>query len=299
MIPFLKCAALLLVAAITQPAKNAKPPDPIAAALLAAHNRVREGAEHAPFKLSEKLSEAAAAHAKDMAEHSTLDHTGSDKSTVSDRVKRTAYPYILVGENIAFGQKTVDEVMETWIESPSHRENIIADFTEMGAARAKDDHGVYYWCVTLGKPIPKLDPKEAAAAVLKYLNDDRKTRKKPILKAETRIGKAAMELSAVMAKNDSSKIEGDPFKLIDTEAPSGREFRILLSGNAPTHVEAAKSVLGDEAGALDDYREIGVGYTIAKNGTPYWCTILAKQVRDQPRAVRIRERQNKAKSDER
>jgi hypothetical protein len=153
--------------------------------------------------------------------------------------------------------------------------------------------------VTLGKPIPKLDPKEAAAAVLKYLNDDRKTRKKPLLKAETRIGKAAMELSAVMAKNDSSKIEGDPFKLIDTEAPRGREFRILLSGNAPTHVDAAKSVLGDEVGALDDYREIGVGYTIAKNGTPYWCTILAKQVMEKPRAVRIRERQNKAKSDER
>ena len=195
--------------------------------------------------------------------------------------------------------KTVDEVMETWIESPSHRENIMGDFTEMGAARAKNDQGIYYWCVTLGKPIPKLDPKEAAAAVLKYLNEDRKTRKKPLLKAETRIGKAAMELSAVMAKNDSSKIEGDPFKLIETEAPRGREFRILLSGNAPTHVDAAKSVLGEEVGALDDYREIGVGYAIAKNGTPYWCTILAKQVMEKPRAVRIRERQNKAKSDER
>ena len=53
-----------------------------------------------------------------------------------------------------------------------------------------------------------------------------------------------MEISAVMAKKDTSKLEGDPFKMIETEAPRGREFRILLSGNAPTHVDAAKSLLG-------------------------------------------------------
>jgi uncharacterized protein YkwD len=283
----------------TKVTKDAKPPDPIVVGLLDGHNRERAKESKAPLVLSEKLSEAAAIHAKDMAERHKLDHTGSDKSTVSERVKRTGYPYILVGENIADGQKTVDEVMEGWIESPSHRENIMGDFTEMGAARAKDDKGVFYWCVNLGTPIPQLKPKEAAADVVKYLNDDRKKRKKPLLKAEPRIGKVAMEISALMAKNDSSRIEGDPFKLIETEAPRGREFRILLSGNAPTHVEAAKSVLGDEVGALDDYREIGVGYANAKNGTPYWCTILAKQVIEQPRAVRIRERQNKAKTDER
>ena len=72
-----------------------------------------------------------------------------------------------------------------------------------------------------------------------------------------------------------------------------------MSGNAPTHVQAAKSVLGDEVGALDDFREVGVGYATAKNGTPYWCTILARQIMEKPRAVRIRERQNKEKSDER
>jgi uncharacterized protein YkwD len=279
-------------------AKDEKPVDPIAAALLAAHNRVREAEGKAPLALSEKLCQAAAVHAKDMADHRTPDHVGSDKSTVADRVKRTGYAYIVVGENIADGQKAVEQVMTGWLESPSHRENILADFTEMGGARAKDDQGINYWCVALGTPIKQLKPKEAAAAVVKYLNEDRKKRKKPVLKAETRIGKMAMELSAVMAKNDTSELKGDPFKLIETEAPRGREFRIMASGNAPTHVEAAKSVLGEDASALDDYREVGVGYAIARNGTPYWCTILAKQVIEKPRAVRIRERQNKAKSDE-
>ncbi len=279
--------------------KGEKPVDPIAAALLEAHNRVRENDGKSPLKLSEKLTQAAAAHAKDMAEHHAGGHVGSDNSTVAERVKRTGYAYVVVGENVADGQKTVLEVMTGWLESAGHRENIMADFTEMGGARAKDDRGVNYWCVTLGTPIVQLKPKEAAAAVVKYLNDERKKNKKPLIKAETKIGKAAMEISAVMAKKDTSKLEGDPFKLIETEAPRGREFRIMLAGNAPTHVEAAKTVLADDSGALDDYREVGVGYAVAKNGTPYWCIILAKQIIEKPRAVRIRERQNKAKTDER
>ena len=146
--------------------------------------------------------------------------------------------------------------------------------------------------------MPQLKPSEAAAALVKYLNEERKEREKPLLKADARLGKVAMELSAYMAKKDTSKIEGDPFKLVQTDAPRGREFRLLLSGNAPTHVDAAKSLMGEDASELDDFREIGVGYAIAKSGTPYWCTILAKQVIEKPRAVRIRERQNKAKTDE-
>ena len=61
-------------------AKDTKPPDPIAIAPLAGHNRAREEESKNPLKLSEKLSQAAAVHAKDMAEHQTLDHKGSDKS---------------------------------------------------------------------------------------------------------------------------------------------------------------------------------------------------------------------------
>jgi len=281
-----------------KPSKTAKPVDPIASALLEAHNAERKKEDLAPLQFSEKLTRAALLHAKDMAEHHKLDHTGTDKSTVVERVKRQEYPYILVGENIADGQKDVDEVMTTWMESPGHRANILAKFTEMGAARVKDDEGVNYWCVDLGAPIPQFKATEATAALVKYLNLDRKEREQPVLKAEPRLSKAAMQIGALMAKKDTSKLEGDPFKLIEAEAPRGRELRILLSGNAPTEVEAAKSLVGDDPAELDDYREIGVGYALAKTGTPYWCIILGKPILEKPRAVRIRERQNKAKSDE-
>jgi uncharacterized protein YkwD len=162
----------------------------------------------------------------------------------------------------------------------------------------KDSKGINYWCVDLGTPMPQLKSRDAAAALVKHLNEDRKKREKPLLKADRTLGKAAMEISALLAEKDTPKLEGDPFKLIKTEAPRGRELRILISGNAPTHVEAAKSLLGEEASELDDFREIGVGYANAKSGTPYWCTILGKPIIEKPRAVRIRERQNEVKSDD-
>ncbi len=202
-------------------AQKHKPVDPIAAALLAAHNRERKKAKLGPLSLSPELCAAALTHAKDMAQHHKLDHKGSDGSTSPDRVKRAGYVYVQMGENIADGQTSLEEVMTTWMESPPHREDILGDFTEMGAARALDDEMVPYWCVTFGAPMPRLKPAEAAAAVLKEWNQKRKEQKKAPLKAEPRLARAAMATAKAMADKESSKIEGDPFKLIGDRGPEG------------------------------------------------------------------------------
>jgi uncharacterized protein YkwD len=262
-----------------------------AAALLAAHNRERKKEGRPPFVLSAKLTAAAVVHAKDMAEHQKQSHTGSDGSKAVDRVKRQKYVYLKVGENIAWGQHSVDEVMATWMQSPPHRENILADFAGMGAARAKDEDGEYYWCVDFGVPMPNFKPADAAAAVVKKLNRDRQSAHKPSLKAETRLGRAAMAISAAMAEKDSLDVEKDAFKLIDEQGIRERELRLQLAGNVPNPDEAAKSLSGGEGAAkLDQFREIGVGYTVAKNGTPYWCAIFARPVGATPRAIRQREK---------
>jgi uncharacterized protein YkwD len=250
--------------------------DPAVDSLLAIHNRERKQEKLGPLKLSPKLSEAAAIHARDMAKHQKLDHTGSDGSTVVDRVKCVGYICVRVGENIANGQKTVDQVMDTWMKSPGHRANILADFTEMGAARVEDDEGRNYWCVNFGIPMPRLKPDEAAAAVVKVINGDRETGRKVLLKVEPKLCKAAMAISTAMAAKESLEIDGDPFKLIDEKAIQGREIRLQLSVNVPTPEQAAKELKGEEPAQLDSFREIGVGYAQAKSGTPYWCAIFAK-----------------------
>jgi uncharacterized protein YkwD len=289
------CIFVVAASCSAGPAGPDKSTEGTAASLLAAHNQERKKQSRAPLALSAKLSVAAAAHAKDMAQHHTLDHTGSDKSKVVDRVKRTGYVYLGVGENIARGQMTVQEVMNTWMDSPPHRENILANFTEMGAARIEDDEGDPYWCVVFGTPMPKLKPEEAAAAVIKQLNREREKADKRRLRIESRLGRAAMAVSAAMADKDSLDIQEDAFKLIDAEGVRERELRLQLSVNTPTPEEAVKSLLGDEPEELDRFVEIGVGYAVAKSGTPYWCAIFARPAVAKPRAVRQRERARESK----
>jgi uncharacterized protein YkwD len=249
---------------------------PLAQSLLAAHNREREREQKPSFKLSAQLCEAARAHAADMAAHHKLDHKGSNGSTVVDRIKRTGYLYVRVGENIADGQKTVDQVMESWMKSPGHRANVLGDYTELGGARVEDDEGVSYWSVDFGIPMPSFKPDVAAAAVLKEINRKRDVAHKVLLKADPILGRAAMTLSAALAAKDSFELDGDPFKLIDEKALVGRDIRVQFSANVPSPEKAASELLGEKPEELDNFREIGIGYAQAKSGTPYWCAIFAK-----------------------
>ena len=108
--------------------------------------------------LSETLQRAAAVHARDMADRSVLGHAGSDGSTPAERATRAGYSWRVVGENIASGQATPEQVVEEWIKSPHHCANLMsADFTEMGVAFAADPKsaGGIYWAQVFATPRPK------------------------------------------------------------------------------------------------------------------------------------------------
>lgn len=50
------------------------------------------------------------------------------------------------GENIAYGQRTPQEVMNSWMNSPGHRANILsATYNQIGCGVAKSSNGTYYW----------------------------------------------------------------------------------------------------------------------------------------------------------
>jgi uncharacterized protein YkwD len=90
-----------------------------------------------PLALSGTLNEAAARHAKDMAQHGSFDHRGSDGSRPADRVTQAGYRWRSTGENIAAGQSTADAVVAAWLDSPGHCTNIMGpQYTEMGVAFA-------------------------------------------------------------------------------------------------------------------------------------------------------------------
>jgi hypothetical protein len=74
---------------------------------------------------NEKLITASQAHSDDMASNNFMDHTGSDGSKFSQRIDRTGYNWRQCAENVAQGQTSVDQVMNSWMNSPGHRANIL------------------------------------------------------------------------------------------------------------------------------------------------------------------------------
>jgi uncharacterized protein YkwD len=57
-----------------------------------------------------------------------------------------------VAENIAYGQKSPEEVMKTWMNSYGHRSNILnSNFTEIGCGMSLSQEGRVYWCVCFAK----------------------------------------------------------------------------------------------------------------------------------------------------
>jgi uncharacterized protein YkwD len=79
------------------------------------------------------LDRVAQAHADDMLRRSYYGHKSPDGETVRERALAGGYPLRFVGENIARGQSTIDEVMDGWMASDEHRLNILSKvFTEAG-----------------------------------------------------------------------------------------------------------------------------------------------------------------------
>jgi len=50
------------------------------------------------------------------------------------------------GENLAFGQSSANQVVQDWMNSPTHKDNILYDeFTKCAISIYQDDEGTYYW----------------------------------------------------------------------------------------------------------------------------------------------------------
>ena len=107
------------------------------------------------LRLSGALADVAFGHAHDMAAHNYFEHQDLAGHSPADRVRAVGYREKLVGENIAYGPKSAEEVVQGWLDSPGHCENIMNPrFAEMGIAYAQgpaSKHGLY-WVQLLADP---------------------------------------------------------------------------------------------------------------------------------------------------
>ncbi len=123
--------------------------------LLGLVNSERQARGLAPYRLQTQLRAAGRAHSTDMACNSFLSHTGSDGSTVRDRVEREGYSWSWIGENIfATGDTTSgapQRAFDWWMNSAPHRANLLSpNYTEIGFGymyRSASDYGGYFTAV--------------------------------------------------------------------------------------------------------------------------------------------------------
>ncbi|MEA5570004.1 CAP domain-containing protein [Calothrix sp. UHCC 0171] len=117
--------------------------------------RIKGGLQ--PLRLNHQLNQSAQNHSEDMALQDYFSHTGVNGSSAGDRATSAGYKFSSLGENIAAGYITPEEVVQGWMSSPGHRANIMnANYQEMGLGYyylANDAGNVnynYYWTQDFG-----------------------------------------------------------------------------------------------------------------------------------------------------
>ncbi|MBM7601977.1 putative YkwD family protein [Virgibacillus halotolerans] len=96
-------------------------------------NQEREKQGLDPLEVDAELSKVAREKSKDMATNNYFDHNSPTYGSPFDMMKQYGISYSTAGENIAKGQRTPAEVVDGWMNSEGHRENILnGSFTHIG-----------------------------------------------------------------------------------------------------------------------------------------------------------------------
>jgi len=145
-------------------------------AIIQRTNEFRKSKDLRAVQTDESLTQAAKKFAEFMARTGKYGHRANG-TTPAERAEAAGYDYCVVRENIAYrtnsGEVTakslIDVFVQGWIDSPPHRENMLADYvTETGVAVATTDSITYYAVQMFGRP-------RSAAFQLKLTNESGET----------------------------------------------------------------------------------------------------------------------------
>lgn len=151
-LPFMLAIMLLIVQfTAVSPTLAGDPEDVLA---LVNEERIKAGAQ--PLTLCPTLNTAAQNHSDDMAARGYFDHFSPEGTAPWDRITAAGYTgWTTVGENIALGQETPQEVFTSWWNSPGHHDNMMNPaFKNMGLGTARGDYegmtDAKFWTQTFG-----------------------------------------------------------------------------------------------------------------------------------------------------
>ena len=106
-------------------------------------NEIRAEAGLEPLEWDNNLETVASVRASEISEK--FSHTrpnGRQWYTVNSKIQG--------GENLAFGFDNAEDVVDAWMNSPTHRDNILYDEFEKCAISIYEEDGTYYWAQQYG-----------------------------------------------------------------------------------------------------------------------------------------------------
>ena len=119
--------------------------------MLDSVNLLREAAGLPAVELNSELNAAAATHAQDMHIQNRPWHFGSDGSSPIDRVARSGYAGIMLGENISETYETELETLAAWMDEEGTRYVLLhPEATDMGFSWFQESNGKIWWTLLMG-----------------------------------------------------------------------------------------------------------------------------------------------------
>jgi uncharacterized protein YkwD len=120
--------------------------------LLDLTNQERKRQDLPLFRPDPTLFKVARGHSANMARQEKMEHV-LDNKTPYQRIKEAGYRYSVAGENVAYGEVEMEDVMKGWMASPKHRANILNPrYTEIGLGLSRTDKGVVYYTQVFATP---------------------------------------------------------------------------------------------------------------------------------------------------
>jgi uncharacterized protein YkwD len=119
-------------------------------------NAIRQDNGLGPLVKNDLLTQAAEEYAARMADLGFFSHTDPETGSMPwDRADDVGYKYLLIAENLAAGQATVDQIVNGWMNSPTHRANILLPgISETGVAVHNGGPLGAYWVQMFAVPQP-------------------------------------------------------------------------------------------------------------------------------------------------
>jgi len=100
-----------------------------------------------------QLSRVARYKSQDMINKGYFSHTSPTYGSPFTMMQNFGLKFSAAGENIAYGQKTPQQVVTAWMNSPGHKANILSPaYTQTGVGAAKKADGTLYWTQMFIKP---------------------------------------------------------------------------------------------------------------------------------------------------